>query len=815
METSFRGISSLPDAQYSGVDGSVESVLQWISFLQEEWLIVFDNADAPPPEVVEKFIPSGSRGNILITSRNRSMGRIVSFDNIIEIEEMEEADAITLLLKASHLESFPEHVEAAKKIVTELYCIPLAIAHAGAYIEAGKCDIDQYLRQFSVHRQALMSDATFTGASKYNKTVYGTWDLSFKEIEKRASGHSTPKDAQAAQAAILILQICAFYHHTSIPKEIFQSAAREAIKQDLNSDSFKKLPQAVTLLDYTLLGLDNDGNWDEFIFGQGISILLSFSLIKRQQSLKTFSIHPLVHYWSRERMTKSEQQKMCEMGSTILSCAIPKTFETQDYRLRRIIFPHIKANILHEMQKGLIKKYYDDKWIKFALVLWENGDSNNTEKLEVQVMDMRKKLLGEKHPDTLISMGYLARTYWDQGRWNEAEQLQLQVMEMTKKLLGLEHPHTLNSMANLAITYWNKGRWNEAEQLQLQVMEMTKKLLGPEHPDTLHSMANLASTYWNQGRWNEAEQLGLQVMEMEKKLLGPEHPHTLISMTNLASTYRNQGRWNEAEMLGLQVMEMEKKLLGPEHPHTLISMTNLASTYRNQGRWNEAEQLQLQVMEMTKKLLGLEHPHTLNSMANLAITYWNQGRLNEAEQLQLQVIKMTKKLLGPEHPDTLHSMANLASTYRNQGRWNEAEQLQLQVMEMTKKLLGLEHPDTLNSMANLASTYWNQERLNEAEQLQLQVMEMRKKLLGPEHPDTLISMMNLANTYWNQERWNEAEQLQLQVMEMTKELFGVEYPNTLNSMENIASTYRNQGNREAGARSHEYIMNIEMRIEGN
>jgi hypothetical protein len=148
MEMSLRSISSLPAAQYSGVDDSVGSVLQWISFLQEEWLIVFDNADVPPPEVVEKFIPPGNRGNILITSRNESMGSIVSYENSIEIKEMEETDAIALLLKASRLGQLPEHLEVSKKIVTELCCIPLAINHAGAYIEAGKCDIDQYLSSF-------------------------------------------------------------------------------------------------------------------------------------------------------------------------------------------------------------------------------------------------------------------------------------------------------------------------------------------------------------------------------------------------------------------------------------------------------------------------------------------------------------------------------------------------------------------------------------------------------------------------------------------------------------------------------------------
>ena len=652
---------------------------------------MFDNADAPPPEVVEKFIPSGNRGNILITSRNKSMGKIVPFENRIEIEEMEEADAITLLLKASCLDPLPQHLEVSKKIVTELCCIPLAIDHAGAYIEAGKCDFDEYLRQLSVHRQALMSDATFTGASKYNKSVYGTWDLSFKEIERRAGGLSAPKDAQAAKAAILILQICAFYHHTSISKDIFRSAAEAAIKQDVNSDRFKKLPQAVTLLDHTLLGLDNDGHWDEFTFGQGISVLLSFSLIKRDQSFKTISFHPLVHYWSRERLSRFEQQKMCEIGSTILSCAIPDEYESQHYRLRRIIFPHIKANKKHERQIGLAEKYYDDKWANFALVLMENGDLNNAENMWVHIMDMRKTLLGPEHSDTLNSMEDLSITYDNQGKLSEAEQLQIQVVNMRMKLLGADHLDTLTGMKNLSTTYMHQGKWNEAEQLRIQVMDMRIKLLGAEHPDTLTSIANLARTYWNQGRWNEAEQLEIKVMDMRKKLLGAEHPDTLASMGDLAITYGNQGRWNEREQLQIQVMDMTKKLHGAEHPDTLTSMANLASTYWNQGKWNETEQLEIQVMDITKKLLGAEHLDTLTSMENLGITYMYQEKWNEAERLQIQVMYLTKKLLGAEHLDTLTSMENLASTYRNQGRWNEAEQLEIQVRNIKKKLRGAEY----------------------------------------------------------------------------------------------------------------------------
>ena len=229
---SFKAISSMTTTQGLGMDGSVVSVLQWIAHIQEEWLIVFDNADNPPPEVVAKFIPPGNRGNILITSTNISMGRIISFKNIIEILEMEEPDAIALLLKASHLAPLPEHLEAATKIVVELGCILLAVDHAGAYIEAGKCDINAYLRHFSLHRRTLMSDNAFKGASDYNKTLYGTWDLSFKEIEKRARRLPGDRNAQAAQAAIWILHICAFYHHSDISKDIFKSATEESAKYE-------------------------------------------------------------------------------------------------------------------------------------------------------------------------------------------------------------------------------------------------------------------------------------------------------------------------------------------------------------------------------------------------------------------------------------------------------------------------------------------------------------------------------------------------------------------------------------------------------
>jgi tetratricopeptide (TPR) repeat protein len=38
---------------------------------------------------------------------------------------------------------------------------------------------------------------------------------------------------------------------------------------------------------------------------------------------------------------------------------------------------------------------------------------------------MRKRILGQEHPDTLFSMANHAAIYKDQGRWKEAEEVEI------------------------------------------------------------------------------------------------------------------------------------------------------------------------------------------------------------------------------------------------------------------------------------------------------------------------------------------------------------------------------------------------------
>ncbi|MCJ1242728.1 hypothetical protein MMC14_010737, partial [Varicellaria rhodocarpa] len=95
------------------------------------------------------------------------------------------------------------------------------------------------------------------------------------------------------------------------------------------------------------------------------------------------------------------------------------------------------------------------------------------------------KILPTEREERLAAMSSLASSYREHGMYSRAERLEVQVMETRKRVLGEEHPDTLSSMANLASTYRNQGRWTEAEKLDVQVMETSSRVLGEEHPDTL------------------------------------------------------------------------------------------------------------------------------------------------------------------------------------------------------------------------------------------------------------------------------------------------------------------------------------------
>ncbi|KAL7787204.1 P-loop containing nucleoside triphosphate hydrolase protein [Trichoderma afarasin] len=699
-------------------------VKKWLSIEHNgRWVIILDSADdsevlySPVQSGNDKrslaaCIPKTRNGSIVLTTRNRSLASKLTggYKDIIDVDTMSEADALTLLERK--MGSPLDDTSLAEDLVKALECIPLAISQAAADIQTRKprSSIKKYLAEFRQSERESMELLKYESndIGRYEETsntVLRTWAISFDHIRSHQ------------RSAADLLSLMSFFDRQGIPEWVLKKSTMQRNSLDFEDD-------ILILRNYCLITMNEEGN--EF----GMHRLVQLSL---KGWLKAFRLH----------------ETFMQQYITLMAALFPEA-EYENWAICQDLFAHVQVALDYPPKNDTLTD-----WASLCLrgghYARQQGKYNIAERMVLKSKQALESTFGKEHGWTLRSMSLLATIKCDQGRWDEAEELQVQVLDAYKAKLGANHPDILISMRNLATTYMSQERWDKAGKLQVQVLKASKVKLGANHPHTLWSMHDLAFTYFIQGRWDKAEKLQVQVLEAYKATLKADHPRTLIGIGHLALTYSEQGRWDEAEKLQMQAMEMIKLKLGADHPDALISMNKLAFIYFKQGRWDKAEKLEVQVLKAHKAKLGADHPKPLKNMVNLALIYLRQGRWDEAKKLQMQVLEAYQVTLGANHLHTLICMEHLALTWKDQGRYEEAENLQVQILETRKTTIGADHPDTLRSMGNLAITWKKQGRREEALALMKDCLQRCQRVLGLQHPYTVDSSKCL-------ERWsNDSE----------------------------------------------------------
>jgi tetratricopeptide (TPR) repeat protein len=160
----------------------------------------------------------------------------------------------------------------------------------------------------------------------------------------------------------------------------------------------------------------------------------------------------------------------------------------------------------------------------------------------------------------------VARHDYERGTYASARALQEKVLEIRRRILGEEHLNTLMSMNDLALTLRAQGDLKDARVLQEKALQISRHILGEERLDTLTSMNNLALTLRDQGDLKDARGLQEKALEIRRRIQKEEHPDMLMSMNNLAETLRTQGDIKGARELQEKVLEIRRRILGEEAP---------------------------------------------------------------------------------------------------------------------------------------------------------------------------------------------------------------------------------------------------------
>jgi len=126
-------------------------------------------------------------------------------------------------------------------------------------------------------------------------------------------------------------------------------------------------------------------------------------------------------------------------------------------------------------------------------------------------------------------MANLALVYQQLGRHTQAETMFLEALDLRRRVFGAEHPETLGAITNLGRLYNEMGRYEDAASRLEVSLPVHRRIFGVQHLWTQLSIEGLAEAYTRLGRLDEALPLWREAIEFQTAAADAPgaSPHTL------------------------------------------------------------------------------------------------------------------------------------------------------------------------------------------------------------------------------------------------------------------------------------------------
>ena len=479
-------------------DESLEGASSWLQNTTHSWLLIIDNADNENLDLA-RFLPAGRNGSILITTRLPECAKHQTVGTADGYERLSQETAIELLLKACGVESGLRSAQEknARTVAELLGCHALAVIQAGAAISQNLCTLAEYKEIFLSQRQTLLKCAPKQAQSEYG-SVYATFEVSAAYLEDR--------NDQIAKDALQLLNFYACMHSTDFPEAAFEEAWKNSMDENLvtsrllsdgEEDISRLSPWHVSHLPTFMRKNTHNIDLNKICFRQARSLLASLSLVTFDSARGMTRMHPVSHFWSKDRLRKPEESTKAGLnGISVLSLSIRDSYNRNMSPLKNQLQLHIESiafNLMrwdfHRNKFPIQQSVYRLSWVIYRL----NCDSALFELLQMIPVQADESWIRSVNGQ-LIQMLH-GRSMRDYGDANKAIVLLEKVYEVQEQTLGAEDPKCLSSLHELAIAYQMIKDTAKALEPLERIVHTRNETLSLEDPNRLASQHELARAY--------------------------------------------------------------------------------------------------------------------------------------------------------------------------------------------------------------------------------------------------------------------------------------------------------------------------------
>jgi serine/threonine protein kinase/Tfp pilus assembly protein PilF len=303
-----------------------------------------------------------------------------------------------------------------------------------------------------------------------------------------------------------------------------------------------------------------------------------------------------------------------------------------------------------------------------GVLLLEKGDFGAAGPVLEEALALRRRVLGERHPEVAVTLVELGRLYGDQGFYRRAEPLLREALAIRRRALGDDHRETATSTSDLGLLLLQLGDLAGAEALLRETLATSREAMGPDHPNTGTAMSNLALVLGERGDHSGAEALLRQALAINRRALGDAHPTIAAKLNSLSTCLRQQGRLDEAAASLAEALRIARPALGDDHPRLGLYLANLARVHLARGEAGAAEALLQEALDIQRRVLPADDWRVGATKSLLGACLTAQARYGEAEALLVAAHAALQDNAGPQGREAKATVERLAALYRAWGR---------------------------------------------------------------------------------------------------------------------------------------------------
>jgi eukaryotic-like serine/threonine-protein kinase len=226
-----------------------------------------------------------------------------------------------------------------------------------------------------------------------------------------------------------------------------------------------------------------------------------------------------------------------------------------------------------------------------ALVLAAQNKSAEAEQLlKGVVAEMNVQTID--HPLTLIAMHNLALVYDTLGMKIDATRLLNEVLDRQKKILGNKHPHTLLSMVRLGHLYLDQKQWDKSEELFVEAVEGCRAALDRNHETAAGALGGLAAVYAVKQDMKKLGPVLIEARDITRVRHGPYDTVTVEGNQAVGLFFLVQREYDKAETCFRETLKFWV-VDNPDRPERFLNELRLGVCLLAQNRYTDAEPLLL------------------------------------------------------------------------------------------------------------------------------------------------------------------------------------------------------------------------------